>query len=91
MVAATPGKNLGPQMPKWSNDSYLHENQEPETTCTFSMTCLIDVVISNLFLHLIEITRFQNHMMAHLQTCRCRGKIYFHVKNNFVYTIVMYS
>ena len=44
MVAATPGKNLEPQMPKRSNDSYLHENQEPETTCTFSMTCLIDVV-----------------------------------------------
>ena len=44
MVAATPGENLEPQMPKRSNDSYLHENQEPETTCTFSMTYLIDVV-----------------------------------------------
>ena len=28
MVAATLGKNLGPPMPKRSNDPYLQENQE---------------------------------------------------------------
>ena len=25
---AAVGKNLGPPMPKWSNDAYLQENQE---------------------------------------------------------------
>ena len=44
MVAATIGKILEPPMPKRSNDSYLQENQEPETTCTLSMTWQIDVV-----------------------------------------------
>ena len=28
MVPVTLGKNLGPPMPKRSNDSYLEENQE---------------------------------------------------------------
>ena len=44
MVAATLGKNLGPPMPKRSNDSYLQENQELYTTCTLSMTYQITVV-----------------------------------------------
>ena len=44
MVAATLGKNLGPPILKWSNNSYLQENQELKTTCTHSMTCQIDVV-----------------------------------------------
>ena len=29
--------------------------------------------------------------MAYLQTCRSRGKIYSHVKNNFLYTLLIYS
>ena len=44
MVAATPGKNLGPPMPKRSNHSYLQENQELQTICTLSITCQINVV-----------------------------------------------
>ena len=28
MVVATLGENMGPPMPKQSNDSYLQENQE---------------------------------------------------------------
>ena len=28
--------------------------------------------------------------MAYLQTCRSRGKIYSYVKNNFVYTLLIY-
>ena len=44
MVAATLGKNLGPPMPKRSNDSNLQGNQELKTTCTLSMTCQINVV-----------------------------------------------
>ena len=44
MVAATLGKNLGPTIPKRSNESYLQENQEPETTCFLSMTCQGNVV-----------------------------------------------
>ena len=43
MVAATLGRNLGPPMPKWSNDSYLQEKQELETTCTLSITCQTNV------------------------------------------------
>ena len=62
MVPATLGKTLGPPMPKLSNDSNLQENPEPCTTCTLSRTCLIDVVKSNLFYHLIEITYFQKHI-----------------------------
>ena len=46
--------------------------------------------ISNLFFHLIEITHFKNILMAYLQTCRSWGKIYSHVKNNFVYTLLRY-
>ena len=41
MVTETLGKNLGPPMPKRSNDPYR---------------------ISNLILHLTEITRFQKHI-----------------------------
>ena len=44
MVAATLGKNLGPPISKRSNDSYLQENQEPQTTWTLSVTCQIDIV-----------------------------------------------
>ena len=44
MVAAALGKNLGRPMPKRSNDSYLHENRELETTRNLSMTCQINVV-----------------------------------------------
>ena len=36
-----------------------------------------------MFLHLVEITRFQKHTDGLL---RCRGKTYSHVKNNLVYT-----
>ena len=42
--------------------------------------------VSNLFFHLIEII-----LMAYLQTCRCWGKIYYHIKNNFLYTLLIYS
>ena len=49
-------------MPKRSNESYLQENQELETTRTPSMTCQINVGTSNLFLHLTEIIRFQKHI-----------------------------
>ena len=62
MVAATLGKNLGLPMPKRSNDSFLQENQELWTTGTLSMTCQIDIVKSNLFHHLIEITCFQKYI-----------------------------
>ena len=44
MVAATLGKNLGPPMPKWSNDSCLQENQESQRAFTLSVTSQIDVV-----------------------------------------------
>ena len=44
MAAAIFGKNLGPPMPQRGNESYLQENQELQTTCTFSMTCQINVV-----------------------------------------------
>ena len=43
MVEATHGKNLGPPMPKQSDDSGLHENVESWTTCALSMTCQMDV------------------------------------------------
>ena len=43
-VAATLGKNLGPPMPKQSDDSCLQENQESQTTCTLPMNCQIYVV-----------------------------------------------
>ena len=43
-VTATLGKNVGPPMTKWSNVSYLQENQELYTTCTLSMICQINVV-----------------------------------------------
>ena len=46
--------------------------------------------IRNLFLHLIKITIFKNILMAYAQTCRSRGKIYSHVKNNFLYTLFIY-
>ena len=48
--------------------------------------------ISNLFLHLIEITHFQKYIDGLLtyMTCRSRGKIYSHVKNNFEYTLLIY-
>ena len=62
MVAATLGKNLGPPMPKRSNDSYLQENQELYTTCTLSMTYQINVVNKQLVPPLIEITHFQKHI-----------------------------
>ena len=42
--------------------------------------------ISNLFLHLVEITCFQKHTDGYLQTCSCQGRIYSHVKNNLLYT-----
>ena len=44
MVAAALEKNLGPPLPKQSDDSCLQENQEPQTTCPFSMTYQSDVV-----------------------------------------------
>ena len=44
IVVATLGKNLGPPMPKLSNNSCLPESQGPQITCTLSMTCQIDVV-----------------------------------------------
>ena len=44
MVAATLEKNLGPPMPKRSNDSYHQENQELQTTRTLSITCQINAV-----------------------------------------------
>ena len=44
MVIATMGKNLGPPIPKWSDHSYLQENQELSTTCTLSMTDQINFV-----------------------------------------------
>ena len=43
--------------------------------------------ISNLFLHLTEIT----YLMAYLQTRRSWGKIYSHVKHNFVCTLLIYA
>ena len=48
MMAATLGKNLGPPMPKQSNDSYLQENQESQTTCTLPMNCQVYVVNNQL-------------------------------------------
>ena len=63
MVTVTLEKTLGPSIPTLSNDSYLQENQETTwTTCTLSMTCQIDIVKSNLFHHLIEITCFQKYI-----------------------------
>ena len=44
MLATTLAKNLGPPMPKRSDDSCLQENQEPWTTCTLPMNCQIYVV-----------------------------------------------
>ena len=44
MVTQTLGKILEPPIPKQSNESHVQENQEPQTTCTLSMTCEIDVV-----------------------------------------------
>ena len=43
-MAAALGENLEPPMPKRSKNSYLHENQEPQTTCTLSMTSQIHFV-----------------------------------------------
>ena len=87
MVAANLGNNLGSLMPKRSNDSYLQKNQELQTTCTFCMTCQVSVVNKQLIL---PQPVFKKILMAYLQTCRCRGKIYPHVKNNFVYTLLIY-
>ena len=53
MVAATLGKKLGPPMPKRSNDLYLQENQELQTTRTLSMVCQINVVNKQLIPSLI--------------------------------------
>ena len=61
----------------------------------------LTLCISNLFLHLIERTCFRNLqtctclltaylLMAYLQTCTCCRKIYPHVKNNFVYSLLIY-
>ena len=44
MVATTLGKNLGPPMPKRSDDSCLQETKESQTTCTLPMNCQIYVV-----------------------------------------------
>ena len=44
IVTATFGKNLGPPMPKRSNESYLQVNQDLQTTCNLSMICQINVV-----------------------------------------------
>ena len=81
------GNSLGSLMPKRSNDSYLQKNQELQTTCTFCMTCQVSVVNKQLIL---PQPVFKKILMAYLQTCRCRGKIYPHVKNNFVYTLLIY-
>ena len=43
-MAAALGENLEPPMPKRSKNSYLHENQELQTTCTLSMTSQIHFV-----------------------------------------------
>ena len=43
MVTANLGRNLGSPMPKRSNDSYLQEHQELQTTCTLSTTYQINV------------------------------------------------
>ena len=43
MVTANLGKNLGSSISKCSNDSYLQEHQELQTTCTLSTTCQINV------------------------------------------------
>ena len=58
IVAATLGKTMGPPMPKLSNNTHLREKQEPYKTCTLSMTSQINVVKSNLFHHLTDITYF---------------------------------
>ena len=86
-------------MPKWSNDSYLQENQVLQTTCTLSMTYQINFVNSNLFIHLTEITRFQKHvdgLRTDMQIPRqnilpCK-KLRIHSFNiSFLYTVLSYE
>ena len=91
MVAATLEKILRPPMPKRSNDSCLQENQEKSTTCTLSVTCQSDIVNKKLVLQLNWNNLFSKTYWRLTLTCRCRGKIYSHVKNNFIYTLLIYS
>ena len=60
MVTATLKKNLGLPMPKQNDDSCLQEDQEPYSACTFLCPVKLMLRISNFFLHLVEITLYQN-------------------------------
>ena len=61
IMAATLGKKLGPPMPKRSNDSYLRKAKSRRQHALFLWPIKLMLWISNLFLYLIEITRFQKH------------------------------
>ena len=51
-------KNLGPPMPKQNDDSCLQEDQESYSTCTFLLPAKLMLRISNIFLHLVEMTLY---------------------------------
>ena len=59
MVTVTLRKNLGSLMPKQNDDSWLQQNQEPYSTCTFLCPVKLMLRITNFLLHLVEITLYQ--------------------------------
>ena len=62
MVAATLGKNLGPPIPKQSNDSISRKTKTCWQHALFLWPFKLMLWISNLFLQLNEITHFQKHI-----------------------------
>ena len=61
-VATILGKNLGPPMPKQGNDSIFRKTTSCRQHAFFLWPIKLMLWISNLFLHLIDITHFQKHI-----------------------------
>ena len=59
MVTATLKKNFGHPMLKQKDDSCSQEDQDSHSTCTFLCHGKLMLRISNIFLHLVEITFYQ--------------------------------